>query len=116
MHKSTKEAPNLPVTRSDIFGADDTSDEDEAEHSRETENDWTKRVIKRITRIRLSELGKIELALYSHKKSLLTQKGIIKAFAAWACILQSHWVEAKLDLKNASQADNIQQNIRHHMV
>ncbi len=29
----TEEAPNPPVTRSDIFGDDDTSDEDEVEHT-----------------------------------------------------------------------------------
>ena len=29
MQKSTEQAPNPPITRSDIFGADDTSDENE---------------------------------------------------------------------------------------
>jgi hypothetical protein len=39
MQKSTEQAPNPPITRSDIFGADDTSDEDVVKHSGEPGTD-----------------------------------------------------------------------------
>ncbi len=48
MQKSTEESPNPSVTRSDIFGDDDTSDEDEVENSGERESDRKKRKMKRV--------------------------------------------------------------------
>ena len=77
MQKSTEQAPNPPITRSDIFGADDTSDEDVVKHSGEPGTDRKKRKIKRT---RLTEQQKIDITLHSHKNPQLTQQDLI----AWS--------------------------------
>ncbi len=51
MQKSTEQAPNPPITRSDIFGADDTSDEDVVKHSGEPGTD-RKRLGRKLKRMR----------------------------------------------------------------
>jgi hypothetical protein len=61
MQKSTEQALNFPLTRTNIFG-DNASDEDEVEHDRvETGTDGKKREIQRV---RLSKKEKIEIALH----------------------------------------------------
>ena len=77
MQKSTEQAPNPPITRSDIFGADDTSDEDVVKHSGEPGTDRKRRKLKRM---RLTEQQKIDIALHSHKNPQLTQQDLI----AWS--------------------------------
>ena len=77
MQKLTEQAPNPPITRSDIFGADDTSDEDVVKHSGEPGTDRKKRKIKRM---RLTQQQKIDIALHSHKNPQLTQQDLI----AWS--------------------------------
>ena len=77
MQKSTQQAPNPPITRSDIFGADDTSDEDVVKHSGEPGTDRKRRKLKRM---RLTEQQKIDITLHSHKNPQLTQQDLI----AWS--------------------------------
>jgi hypothetical protein len=76
MQKSTEQAPNPPITRSDIFGADDTSDEDVVKHSGEPGTDRKRRKLKCM---RLTE-QQIDIALHSHKNPQLTQQDPI----AWS--------------------------------
>ena len=75
--QSTEEVLNhdpLQYTRPDIFGANDTSDED-VDHTAETGGRKRK-----IRRVRLSEKKRIEIALHSQNNPLLSQK-------------RSHWLE-----------------------
>ena len=58
----------LQYTRPDIFGANDTSDED-VDHTAETGGRKRK-----IRRVRLSEKKRIEIALHSQNNPLLSQK------------------------------------------
>jgi hypothetical protein len=60
MQKSTEQAPNPPITRSDIFGADDTSYEDVVKHSGEPGTDRKRRKLSS-KRMRLTEQQKMQL-------------------------------------------------------
>ena len=70
MEKSPKELNVPKYKHTDIFGDEDSSDEDEEENTWESVKDVKKR---KLQRVRVMEQEKIDMALHSHKNPMLSQ-------------------------------------------